>query len=284
MIKYIYFLYLNKYNLNWNYLTTCQAKLQHRERENKLIIWALFDDAESSYKNAISKYFDKLNIEVHSVGINDIKFPKSKKYFYHKIDLSITNFNLLKQLSNLPKPDIILASPPCESWSGADCSGKMTVKIGSNWNWTIKNKSFYDEHNKICNPVKRRYFDKKERTRICGEATIGGTILIIQHFKPKVWIIENPKTSKTWDFQKNHWNFLGIMNDTYYSAYNLNFSLKPTIFKSNIKLSLLKKRPKKSNNDHMALGSYSKRSSIPGKLIKNIIEQCINYIKDGVKC
>lgn len=258
---------------------------RERERESdkqnkKLIIWALFDDAESSYKNAISKYFSKLNLEVHSVGINDVKFPKSEKYFYHKIDLSITNFDLIARLSKLPKPDIILASPPCESWSGADCNGKMTIKIKDNGEWIVKNKKFYDKYNKTCHPVKRRYFDKKERTRIVGEATIGGTITIIQHFKPKIWIIENPKTSKTWEFQKNHWNFNGIINDTYYSAYDKSFSLKPTIFKSNIKLLLLKKRPLKSNNDHMALGSYSQRSSIPSRLIESIISQCISFIKE----
>ena len=42
-------------------------------------------------------------------------FGEKAKYFYRKIDLSLNNFNLFKDLNKLPKPDIILASPPCES-------------------------------------------------------------------------------------------------------------------------------------------------------------------------
>lgn len=102
--------------------------------------------------------------------------------------------------------------------------------------------------------------------------------MIIEHFKPKVWIIENPKTSKTWEFQENHWNFIGEMNATYYSAYDNSFSLKPTIFKSNIKLNLIKDHGK-GNDDHMAKGSYLKRSSIPDLLIKDIIKQTLKTIK-----
>ena len=47
---------------------------RERERESKsIIIWALYDDAESSYKKAIKKYFNNHNIEVYSIGINDVK-------------------------------------------------------------------------------------------------------------------------------------------------------------------------------------------------------------------
>lgn len=180
-------------------------------------------------------------------------------------------------MSSLPKPDIILASPPCESWSGADCNGKMFRSIDKEGNWIVKNSIFYERYNETCHPVKHRFFEQKERGRIIGESTVGATITIIKHFKPKVWIIENPKTSKTWEFQENHWNFIGEMNGTYYSAYDNNFSLKPTIFKSNIKLSLLKDH-EKGNSDHMAKGSYSKRSSIPDLLIKDIIKQALKSI------
>lgn len=172
----------------------------------------------------------------------------------------------------LPKPDIILASPPCESWSGADCDGKMFRKIDENNNWIVMNKKHYDKYNMDCHPVKKRYFVQKETGRIIGEATIGATIHIIQTFKPKVWVIENPQTSKIWDFQENHWNFVGNKNITYYSSYDNSYSLKPTIFKSNLIFRLKNKRTK-GNKDHMAKGSYSKRSSIPSELIKDLIEQ-----------
>lgn len=250
------------------------------EQNGKIIVWALYDDAKSSYKKAIKKFFDK-KFEVHSIGINDISFNEKENYFYHKIDLSLNNFNLIKQLKGLPYPDIVLASPPCESWSGADCAGKMTRKIDKDGNWFVQNSKYYEEYNKTCHPVKRRYFINKERTRIIGESTIGATIEIIQYFNPKIWIIENPQTSKTWEFQKNHWNFHGYENKTYYSSYDQNFSLKPTIFKSNIKLNLKQDKVKNSNKNHMALGSYSQRSAIPSELIKDIIEQLLKTLKRG---
>lgn len=215
--------------------------------------------------------------EVHSIGINDISFSEKKDYFYHRIDLSLNNFNLIKNLSVLPKPTIILASPPCESWSGADCGGKMFRSISEDGKWVVMNKKYYDDYNIAAHPVKKRSFLQKEKGRILGESTIGATIEIINHFKPQIWIIENPQTSKTWEFQKNHWDFYGIENLTYYSAYNKEFSPKPTIFKSNAKFELSKKRVK-GNKDHMSRGSYSIRSSIPVELIGVIIKQVLSYI------
>lgn len=189
------------------------------------------------------------------------------------------NFNLIKQLKELPHPHIILASPPCESWSGADCAGKMFRKITKDGHWEVKNRKYYDEYNLKCHPVKRRYFYQKEEGRILGESTIGATIKIIETFQPKIWIVENPQTSKMWKFQEYHWNFYGEMNLTFYSSYDSSFSLKPTIFKSNKKFNLLQER-KKGDKNHMLKGSYSKRSSIPEALIKDIISQCLGFLNE----
>ena len=243
------------------------------------IIWALYDDAESSYNKAIKRYFDKKFI-IYSIGINDLVFEKSKYYFYKKIDLSLINFNLIKELNKLPRPDIILASPPCESWSGADCGGVMVKSITKNGEWVIKNKKYYDKYNEKAHPVKRRKFIQKETSRILGEATIGATIKIIEEFKPKYWVIENPFTSKTWKFQEFHWNFgnKAFHNKTYYSSYDKNFSSKPTIFKSNINLNL-KSKKEIGNKNHMLKGSYSKRSAIPKLLIKKIIDELLIKIE-----
>ncbi|MEA4162622.1 DNA methyltransferase [Mycoplasma sp. 4404] len=253
-----------------------------KQTKQKLIVWALYDDAESSYKNAIANHWDDelYDLQVHSIGINPICFPESNKYFYHRIDLSLINSNLIKQLKQLPKPDIILASPPCESWSGADCNGKMFKSIDNNGNWVIKNSKFYDEYNQNCHPVKRRFFEQKEKTRINGEATIGATIKIIKTFKPKVWVIENPTRSKIWDFQRNHWNFEGYENKSTYSSYDDNFSLKPTIFKSNIKFALRNNTEKtKAKSKHMS-GSYSQRSKIPHQLVIEMLKHITNWIRE----
>jgi hypothetical protein len=249
-------------------------KESNSKSKRPLVVWALFDDAESSYKNAFNKFFDK-QFEVHSIGINNIAFQKSKYYFYHRIDLSLCNFNLTYELSKLPKPDIILASPPCECWSGADCGGVMFRSINKNGEWVVKNKKYYTKYNKTCHAGKTRSFIQKEASRILGEATIGATIEIIQYFKPRVWIIENPQTSKTWEYQKHHWNFDTFKNLTYYSAYDSSFNLKPTIFKSNLKLSLKTKRVQ-GNKYHMSRGSYARRSAIPSILIKDIIKQILS--------
>lgn len=68
-------------------------------------------------KKAIKQYYPN-KFEIHSIGINKKRFPEKYFYKYHQIDLSLSNPNLIEQLKNLQHPDIILASPPCESWSG----------------------------------------------------------------------------------------------------------------------------------------------------------------------
>ena len=85
----------------------------------KLVCWALFDSETGDYMSCVRKHFpDK--IDVYGVGISH----------YGKNTPNYLNFNLAdfselfdgvgigkKLLKSLPKPDIIVASPPCESWS-----------------------------------------------------------------------------------------------------------------------------------------------------------------------
>lgn len=235
------------------------------------VVWALFDDGNCSYKKAIEKFFDGQFL-VYCIGINHPPFSNKKNYKYIQLNLSITNnAQILEKLGRLQKPDIIMASPPCESWSIADCDGRMVVSIGVSNIWKIKNAKYYDQYNVKSNPVKKRYFLQKEISRINGENTASSCIFIIRHFKPKFWIIENPATSKIWEYIINHWCFkLPYINKTYYSCYDKNFSTKPTIFASNIKLDLKNKKIK-GNNNHMARGCYNKRSAIPLNLIRDIL-------------
>ncbi|VDR42310.1 hypothetical protein [Mycoplasmopsis caviae] len=79
----------------------------------KVIVWALYDDGNMCYYQSLK---DNENLEVYPVGINDIKDIEN----YKRIDLSLNNLNLLKELkSQLPKPNIILASPPL--WELKSC-------------------------------------------------------------------------------------------------------------------------------------------------------------------
>ncbi len=242
----------------------------------KQVIWALFDDGNCSYKKATERFFNDEFI-VYCFGINKRPFKDKQNYKYIELNLSITNKdNILSKLNKLPKPDIIMASPPCESWSTADCGGRMVKSIGTKSNlWEIQNANYYEKYNNKCHPVKRRYFLQKEISRINGENTASSCIFIIEHFEPSFWVIENPATSKIWEYIANHWCFeIPHMNKTYYSSYDKSFSTKPTIFASNKKLNL-KTKKLKGNNDHMALGSYDKRSAIPLNLIKDILSKGI---------
>lgn len=119
----------------------------------KFVIWALFDDMNRCYYHSLKDEY-----EIYSVGI------RKHKENYHQINLSILNDELFEQLSQLPLPDIILASPPCNSWSRADTNTTFVENIEiqeHKTNISFKNFEFYDKHNlqaqqsKIRNPVSK---------------------------------------------------------------------------------------------------------------------------------
>ena len=229
------------------------------------IIFALFDDGKRSYFNALN---DNPKYKVISIGINR-KHQENENYKI--IDLRISNQKLFEELDKLPSPDIILASPPCESWSQADNPCNIWNKISKGY-VEIKNKDFFDDWNaKQTKPFRKRNFLKKEAKRIVGEDTIAATLAIIERYKPKMWVVENPLTSKIWQWIENHLNIKGFKNIAHYNAYNDTFTKKPTNFFSNKKLNL-KKSTLKSKKWSDICG-YEKRSSIPEELIKDIVKQ-----------
>lgn len=93
--------------------------------KRELVIWSLFDSGTGSYRQAINEYFP--NIRNYSIGID--KLHKNNDF----INLDLADFHklfgdnsLFNTLDNLPKPNIILASPPCESWSVASAMRGVT--------------------------------------------------------------------------------------------------------------------------------------------------------------
>lgn len=86
---------------------------------SKYIAWALFDSETGDYTKAINKFFTD-EVEVFGVGMSH--YGKNST---HYLNFNLADFSELftgesigkRLLKNLPKPDIILASPPCESWS-----------------------------------------------------------------------------------------------------------------------------------------------------------------------
>lgn len=259
--------------------------LREREREQKIsnkkkVIWALYDDAQMCYKKSINSFFSKKDVLVISIGINNKKIKN-----YERVDLSVSNPNLLNDLLKIEKkygkPEIVLASPPCECWSGADCNGRIWKSICCTKNKQvtkieIKNNFFYGNYNKRCYKNKRRDYYKKTAGMLNGIGTITATIWVIDFFKPKNWVIENPKTSMIWKWITSNFDTKShFFNSSNYACYDNNFSLKPTTFYSNKSLKL-KSNHITGNKKHMSYGSYSRRSSIPSLLIKDIVNQLLN--------
>jgi hypothetical protein len=263
---------------------------------NKLVCWALFDSETGDYMTAIHKYF-KDKIEVYGVGISH----------YGKDTDNYLNFNLAefdelfggasiaeKLLSKLPKPDIIVASPPCESWS------HMTSINNGNIHWKRYASKLYPE-NKFFQlqdiDVKTGFVKnsgiKTFYTRVNGELCHQNTWEIIKKTKPRVFMVENPD-NYSWEYiEKYIANLPKIYrNKLVYSAYNPKlFSPKKEIFGSNIKLKMRDFSVEKNGNSIKSsvdkngfIGKdYGTRSKIPLLALKDFFEQAINYInKKGV--
>lgn len=228
-----------------------------------MIVWCLFDDANGSW----NKYSKEQNENTFiSIGINNNDWDN-----YYQIDLSIQNESLIDKLNELPKPDIIVASPPCESWSIADNQQRLWREQKGN-NIKVHLKSDIEHNNKVMHAKRKRDYYKQWRTTLNGISTTLGLLKVIEHFKPLIWVIENPETSKIWEFINENVGLNGFRNKTYYNAYDINFTKKPTIFFSNVKLDLRLNHIKQLRKWEETQG-YALRSSIPKDLLKDIIEQ-----------
>ncbi|WP_036438108.1 hypothetical protein [Mycoplasmopsis gallinarum] len=232
-----------------------------------MVIWALYDDASRCYYEAL-----KDKHKVIGIGIN------SHQTDYLQLDLSITNHNLIKELEKLPLPDLIIASPPCMAWSIADSAFCLVKSVDSesdnNFSYfKLRKFNFYNQNNLDPTKGKRDPF-KRMQSFLNGLSCITGLIKIINYFKPKYYVIENPETSKIWDVIK-YLDFYdnNYINKTYYSNYDLNFSLKPTIFLSNYELNLERDYQKRTKYKSVLDLNRQKRSDIPLELIREIVSQ-----------
>lgn len=228
----------------------------------KIVVWCLYDDGYSCWGNGAKQLTQDLDI--YCFGIADFKYWDDKKV---KIDLSVLNDNLINELIKYPKPDIIVASPPCESWSNA--ARQQLYKAGS---VELNNKEYFKQFGENFN------FEKRQKIRLMGEATQMAVVKIIEYFKPICWVIENPQSAKSWLYQEQFLFFNGHKNLAYYYNYDSNFSKKPTIFKSNILFDLQHKNIKTNitlNNKK----TYDIRSKIPIALTKEILNKLVNIVE-----
>jgi len=262
-----------------------------------LIVWALFDSGNGCYKKAVQQYFPN-DIEIYSIGLD---IENQNQHFIH---MNLASYGelfgesqLFCDLDKLPKPDIILASPPCESWSVA--SGMK----GGNVCWyseelftlfgTVKSENSFtlrtheqleEQFEKV--PYFKKHWWKTVYNRINGELCAFNIIRIIERYQPKVWVIENPQSSRLWRYYKQIQGFQGIENIAHYNAYNKHFPKKPTTFYSNHSFALKTTKEKASvvisktkGDERSVIQGYNARSNIPLLLIKDILQCSIQIIE-----
>lgn len=244
--------------------------------KKKVIVWALFDSGNGCYTKA-ARIFP--NIKIYPIGI-DIERKNT-----HFISLNLADYfrlfgdkKLFNTLDKLPKPDVILASPPCESFSvasamwGGNASWKQEQPKGSRF--VIRNKADYDfEKAKRIIRYEKSFFN-----RINGELCIYNTIEIIKRYQPKVYVIENPLASRIWDYIEDIIGFsIPFDNSTYYGNYGYPVK-KPTKFKSNIDLGLKYQHYYAGIRMNDVLNTYNEKSNIPISLLTEMYRKIIDYL------
>lgn len=256
----------------------------------KMIVWALFDSGNGSYTKAINTLNSsgEAKIEVYPIGI-DIENKNN-----HFINLNLADYSrlfgdntLFDELDKLPKPDLIIASPPCESWSNASSMGG-----DGNACWKKENitdslfipqvqpspftiRSYSDYESSHINYDYERQFLK----RINGELTINNTISIIKRYKPQFWVIENPAGDRIWPYIEDIIGFkIPYKNLTRYNNYDYPLQ-KRTNFASNVYLDLKKDVIKPTITMERFSRSYNERSNIPQKLLFEIFKTIIDLFE-----
>jgi len=238
-------------------------------------------------------------IQIYSIGI-DIENKHT-----HFINLNLASYSeifgaseLFGALDKLPAPDIILASPPCESWSiasamdgGNVCWYAQDINtlfgiVEADNPFTIRTKEQIDRRNQEI-PHFQKHWWKTVFNRINGELCAFNTMRIIERYAPVIWIIENPQSSKIWRYYGEIQGFRGMKNLAHYNAYDNAFPHKPTIFYSNTCFPLKRTREKAKvvlsakgvNDSRPIISGYNARSNIPLELIRDILAHCITKLK-----
>lgn len=201
----------------------------------KIIVWDLFGGGQNSVFNALNK------CSKYEIYTFDVTTPTRKKHI--KLDLSQNN--VIDLLSVYPKPDIIVASPLCQSFSCV-----LNMKGGGTCFWKLNDdktrliERSIDEFEFLKSGfTKRLNADTQLFIKRLGQKCIDNTIDIIKFYKPKFWYIENPKHSLMWKYIRlNRTDFFDsnmFFNEASYGKYGF-LTTKPTIFMSNVYMSLKK--------------------------------------------
>lgn len=242
-----------------------------------MVVWALFDSGNGCYAKTAVHFHE---MKIYSIGI-DIENKNN-----HFINLNLADYSylfgnntLFDTLDKLPNPDLIIASPPCESWSVA------SAMRGGNACWKQEDgDSLFEPQIPLSRFTVRDFKDyegyqfkptKSFLKRVNGELCIFNTIQIIKRYKPQFYIIENPAYGRIWEYIEKVIGFdIPYENLTYYNNYDYPIS-KPTKFKSNLDLNLSKNVIPNEIDFNKTGWSYNERSNIPERLVKEIFEKVL---------
>ena len=258
--------------------------------DDKMTVWALFDSGNGSYTKGVKTLNSsgRANIDIYPIGM-DIEGKNN-----HFINLNLADYGrlfgdntLFDVLDQLPKPDLIIASPPCESWSNAsamtggnacwkqeDLSDSLFIPQKEASMFTIRTASDYEEAY-----INYKY-DRQFIKRINGELCAFNTIEIIKRYKPMYFVIENPASGRLWKYINEVIGFkLPHLNLTRYNNYDYPLQ-KPTKFASNLDLELKNDIIKQDVEWKYFPKSYNERSNIPQKLV---VELFIKIYREFLK-
>lgn len=199
----------------------------------KLIVWDLFGGGQNSVYNAL----DPNKYEVYTFDITE----PTHEHQYH---LDLSQRDIVDKFKDFPKPDIIVASPLCQSFSCV-----LSMKGGGTCFWKLNDDKTLLVERSIKEFEKLKHgFTKhlNSRTQLfikrLGQRCIDNTIKLIDYYQPKVWYIENPKHSLIWKYlELNNKEFCSkwhtVKNEASYGKYGF-LTTKPTYFMSNVSLDL----------------------------------------------
>ncbi|MGZ9755496.1 hypothetical protein ACXYRO_01895 [Mycoplasma sp. 4013] len=207
----------------------------------KLIVWDLFGGGQNSVFNAINE--DKYLKDKFEIYTWDITEPTRNNHY--KLDLA--SDNIVQLFWKYPRPDIIVASPLCQSFSCV-----LAMKGGGTPFWKLNETKDYvlersvEEFERLKGGfTKNLKADVQLFIKRLGEKCLNNTIELIKFYKPKYFYIENPKQSMMWKYiqfnRKDFHNENHYFNEASYGKYGF-LTTKATYFYSNLKLILKKGR------------------------------------------
>ncbi|WP_406618112.1 C5 methylase (MAV1virus-like) protein [Mycoplasmopsis lipophila] len=207
--------------------------------KTKYIVWDLFGGGQNSVFNTIKEFDLEEYFEIYTFDVTE---PIRKNHI--KIDLS--QDNIIDKMKNFPHPDIIVASPLCQSFSCV-----LNMKGGGTcfWKYEDETKTSLTERTLEEFEKLKGGFTKNLNGEVqlfikrLGQRCIDNTIKLIEFYKPKYWYIENPKHSLMWKYIKYNKSYFFeknlFLNEASLGKYGF-LTSKPTIFLSNIKMNLEK--------------------------------------------